>query len=939
MIKKIETSSSQNLNTGENKSNSGVAHQQEDTRSVHETPEGLFTFNRTKSVNVSKRIKKSDEEFAAGFISESDSKKIINQTSKRLKSVLKSGAHSLSPVIDLNEAIRNNIVILPDSLILKQNVKYVIDLKSNLHLDYEVACDLNIIDVTSRTYLDTITNKKLNLFEALKKNYIVMREELYTNYEDTFMLYDNIDEATHTQLKLKKQQQQQQQEQQQLRKKSVSLSSFTSLSDSSFNRGNTPQLTSKDIVTLFNPHTGEQVPVWEAIELGLYDKKTNEYVLDPTDATTNPKMKISEAAEKGMAVLRSDKLLNQINEGYQFLHITGIINPLTKKEMKLNEAIESGILDYAQGEFHDPDSGRTLTLLEAYDKGYLITSVRSYTPPVPQSISQLQKPNEQNNHTLTKPIETPKLKSKKQHLIETNTKENLKIKKSLSCLDKSNRRDSITDSVYNKQKQQQPQQLIKTEHPGNLEAKPPSYVKSHSQSPFRPSRDKRNGSVSSERTSLRGKSFDRFSFSSRSSSIISKFREKLFSSNKKIKNIQFDESLILDSIRIADRLTGTKYDLRTAIDLDLAVSDDQIKDTLDEKCVSIRDAIRRDLITFVSPMNPELEYSFSQNIYIYDNSLYLFNYVLNPNDQRKMRLSEAFEKLILDGENPIYFGKRGPYSLESAMQKGYVSCECIDLNLLNNIITSNIFKYSHTVNNDTIDLHYVNVNDTSQHSTPNPIVPLPLPPQQSSNIDQTSAPELKNCSPHHYYYEEDKQEDESIELPKALKEKIKPKELIPLYNEKGYLSKAILQESGVKFSERKNYVITDIYDEEKNVYLVVKDAARLGIFNEDTQEYVNSATGDVMHVSVAIRTNKIKIANIKKLTDKQFNRLFDQEINEFNKVMSQQNKNFQSSIKNHTNNSREETLAESIESNHFNSNENSLHQNNSGKITEKLLEN
>ncbi len=205
MIKKIETSSSQNLNTGENKSNSGVAHQQEDTRSVHETPEGLFTFNRTKSVNVSKRIKKSDEEFAAGFISESDSKKIINQTSKRLKSVLKSGAHSLSPVIDLNEAIRNNIVILPDSLILKQNVKYVIDLKSNLHLDYEVACDLNIIDVASRTYLDTITNKKLNLFEALKKNYIVMREELYTNYEDTFMLYDNIDEATHTQLKLKKQ--------------------------------------------------------------------------------------------------------------------------------------------------------------------------------------------------------------------------------------------------------------------------------------------------------------------------------------------------------------------------------------------------------------------------------------------------------------------------------------------------------------------------------------------------------------------------------------------------------------------------------------------------------------------------------------------------------------------------------------------------------------
>jgi hypothetical protein len=57
---------------------------------------------------------------------------------------------------------------------------------------------------------------------------------------------------------------------------------------------------------------------------------------------------IKDAAEKGMAVLKSDKLAKQINEGYQFSHINGIINPITKQEMKLNEAIESGLLNRNQ---------------------------------------------------------------------------------------------------------------------------------------------------------------------------------------------------------------------------------------------------------------------------------------------------------------------------------------------------------------------------------------------------------------------------------------------------------------------------------------------------------------------------------------------------------------------------------------------------------------
>lgn len=73
--------------------------------------------------------------------------------------------------------------------------------------------------------------------------------------------------------------------------------------------------------------------------------------------------------KKGLAVPKPENFQSEINEGFQFLHIRGIINPINHKEMQLNEAIKSGFLDYTECEFHDPNSAKPLTLLEAYDRG------------------------------------------------------------------------------------------------------------------------------------------------------------------------------------------------------------------------------------------------------------------------------------------------------------------------------------------------------------------------------------------------------------------------------------------------------------------------------------------------------------------------------------------------------------------------------------------
>lgn len=103
------------------------------------------------------------------------------------------------------------------------------------------------------------------------------------------------------------------------------------------------------------------------------------------DLVTKRVMSLEDAVDRGLVVLRQDKYQNKVNEGYQFLNITGILDPMTRQPMTLNEAIESGLLDHAECEFRDPSCGKTLTLLEAYDRGYLLTSAKTYLAPVSAS--------------------------------------------------------------------------------------------------------------------------------------------------------------------------------------------------------------------------------------------------------------------------------------------------------------------------------------------------------------------------------------------------------------------------------------------------------------------------------------------------------------------------------------------------------------------------
>ena len=336
LIKRVESESTSSLNKEYDSSPPGSPSSIRSSSSINEL-NGTFTFERTKSINISKRIKKNDEEFAAGLISESNSKIIINQSNTELNPILRYGAKTSNPVIDLNEAIKKNLIILPDSTVQLKNIKHAIDLNSGVLLDFETACDIGIIDSLNRTYHDTRNNIKISLFDALSKKYVILEDSLNENFSESEV------------------------EQKVL---SMQLNNYLK------------QVTENDIESIFNPSTGKQVGVEKAVRLGLYDKQNNLYI----DQFRKRKMPLEEAIEKGMVVLKPDKLIEEVEEGCQFLHIKGVINPATKEEMELSEAISRGILDYVECEFFDPTTAKKLSLLEAYDKGYLITAIKKATP-------------------------------------------------------------------------------------------------------------------------------------------------------------------------------------------------------------------------------------------------------------------------------------------------------------------------------------------------------------------------------------------------------------------------------------------------------------------------------------------------------------------------------------------------------------------------------
>jgi hypothetical protein len=194
------------------------------------------------------------------------------------------------------------------------------------------------------------------------------------------------------------------------------------------------------------------------------------------------------------------------------------------------------------------------------------------------------------------------------------------------------------------------------------------------------------------------KSLDRLSQTSshkRQKSLIGKLRTKLTGANKMKSNV-FDETLIMKSIRILCTKTSSKLSLEDASLRQFFNQDLEIKDSKAEKFLKLNESIEKGVVKFFHPIN-NFEFKYAQSCYIFNESfLFLVNYVIDSHDKaggspgikKKIGLRKAFNTFIIDKENAVYFSKRGPINLTEAIEKGYISCEVIDLSLVEQLISS-----------------------------------------------------------------------------------------------------------------------------------------------------------------------------------------------------------------------------------------------------------
>jgi hypothetical protein len=109
-----------------------------------------------------------------------------------------------------------------------------------------------------------------------------------------------------------------------------------------------------------------------------------------------------------------------------------------------------------------------------------------------------------------------------------------------------------------------------------------------------------------------------------------------------------------------------------------------------DKLLPIQEALERGILKFYHPVN-NFEFKYGQSCYTFsDNFLFLVNYVLDPSDKsRKIGLKSAFNKFVIDRENSVYFAKKGPpLALVDAIERGLISCEIVDLNLLETVLST-----------------------------------------------------------------------------------------------------------------------------------------------------------------------------------------------------------------------------------------------------------
>jgi Plectin repeat len=117
---------------------------------------------------------------------------------------------------------------------------------------------------------------------------------------------------------------------------------------------------------VIDPVTGAEISVMEAIELGLIDPSTKQFI----DQQTGEKIPLDRAIAMGLVVADVDRSVTE-NFTQQTFTIGAVRDPATGELVHPSLAVARGLLDMARGVYLDPLSGEAISLAEAMEQGLI----------------------------------------------------------------------------------------------------------------------------------------------------------------------------------------------------------------------------------------------------------------------------------------------------------------------------------------------------------------------------------------------------------------------------------------------------------------------------------------------------------------------------------------------------------------------------------------
>ena len=133
------------------------------------------------------------------------------------------------------------------------------------------------------------------------------------------------------------------------------------------------------IHTVIDPVTGRKLSASQAIDRGLLNLTTGIY----NNPATNERLTIPEAVERGFVEADTSTSLNpqptvlkptsiQVDLGRKAFTVKSVLDPRTKEELSVTEAVTKGILDQSMCKYLDTHTGQTMPLRTAAQKGLVL---------------------------------------------------------------------------------------------------------------------------------------------------------------------------------------------------------------------------------------------------------------------------------------------------------------------------------------------------------------------------------------------------------------------------------------------------------------------------------------------------------------------------------------------------------------------------------------